>query len=157
MKLKFLLNQNLRIKGLPYVFEPGQTYELDATQVGALGLLHKVDGFGVKCFEVVKDAPPAAGPVPTPEEVHVETRERRQAELAQKQKDAVANRKAEAEAMAAAKPKIPKKLSKDAPVEEPEAKPTKPPKTPSPDVPPVGGKVVAPSGKLAGRLGKKPK
>lgn len=157
MKLKFLLNQNLRIKGLPHVFEPGQTYDLDATQVGALGLLHKVDGFGVKCFEVVKDATPAAGPIPTPEEVHVETRERRQAELAQKQKDAVANRKAEAEAKAAAKPKIPKKPMKDAPVEEPEEKPAKPEKHMEPEdkLPKATGNPRA--GTLAGRLGKKPK
>jgi len=156
MKVKFLLSQNLRVKGIPHVFEPGQTYDLDAATVGGFGLLHKVDGFGVRCFEVVKEAAPPAGPVPTPEDVHVETREKRQAEIAAKQKEAVANRKAEAAAMAAAKPK-PSKPSKVAPVDEPEEKPAKPPKVPSEDAPPVGENVKKPAGKLAGRLGKKPK
>lgn len=157
MRVKFLLNQNLRVKGIPHVFEPGQVYDLDAATVGGFGLLNKVDGFGVRCFEAVKDPPPPVGPVPTPEEVHVETREKRQAEIAAKQKEAVVNRKAEAEAKAAAKPKIPKKPTKEAPTEDPEEKPTKPPKTPPADLPPVGENVVAPAGKLAGRLGKKPK
>lgn len=157
MKVKFLLNQNMRIKGAPFVFEPGKVYDLDAAVVGSLGLLHKVDGFGVKCFEQVREVAPVVGPVPTPEEVHEETREKRQAEIAAKQKEAVANRKAEAEAKAASKPKIPKQPHKGSVVEEPEEKPAAPAKHIDPEdkLPAKPGNPRA--GKLAGRLGKKPK
>lgn len=155
MKVKFLLNQNLRVKGIPHVFEPGQVYELDAATVGAFGLLNKVDGFGLRCFEAVKDPPAPVGPVPTPEDVHVETRERRQAEIAAKQKQSVLDRKAEAEVKAAAKPKIPKKPTKETPPAGPDEEPLKPSK-PGEGVP-SGEKAKEPAGRLAGRLGKKPK
>ncbi|MDO8945358.1 MAG: hypothetical protein Q7U75_19405, partial [Desulfobacterales bacterium] len=98
MKVKFLLNQTMRIRGVSQVFTPGETYDLDAATVGSLGLLRKVDGFGFRCFEAVAEPAAVSGPVLTPEDVHVEAREKRVADMAAAKAAAVENKKAAAAA-----------------------------------------------------------